>query len=115
VRTWHLEMLVVAAVLLVVNGVTHGGGLELVGAGAVLLSFGHAQVADRLAEREAAREHASVECHRFATRYLVGKESLWLVYFVLHHSWSALAGVGLFLVYPSWRRFWRARKPLAAA
>lgn len=100
IRTWHIEMAIVAAVLLAVVLVTHGGALELVGAGAVLLSFGHAQVADRLAEREASRAMPSVDCHRWATRYLIGKESLWLVYFVLHHSWSALAGVGLFLVAP---------------
>ena len=114
IRTWHIEMAVVAAVLVAVASVS-GGAFELVGAGAVLLSFAHAQVADRLAEREASRARPSVECHRWATRYLVGKESLWLVYFVLHQSWSALAGVGLFLVYAPWRRFWRARKPLAAA
>lgn len=114
-RTWMLEMTLVAFVLLVVVFLTGDGWLELVGAGAVLLSFGHAQVADRLAEREASRATVSVDCHRWATRYLVGKETLWLLYFVAHRSWSALAGVGLFLVYPAWRRFWRARKPLAAA
>lgn len=108
-------MLVVAIALLAVNASTHGGGLELIGAGAVLLSFGHAQVAERLAEREGAREQAAVECHRWALRYLVGKESLWLAYFVLHRSWSALAGVVLFLVYPVWRRAWRSWRPLDRA
>jgi len=111
-RTWRVEMLVVATVLLAVVAFTNGGGLELLGAGAVLLSFAHAQVADRLAEREASRARPSVECHRWATRYLIGKESLWLVYFVLHHSWSALAGVGLFLAYSPWRRYWRTHHPL---
>ena len=111
-RTWHVEMVVVAAALALVVFVTHGGALELVGAGAVLLSFGHAQVAERLAEREASRPLPSVECHRWAARYLVGKESLWLVYFVAHRSWSALAGVALFLAYSPWRRFWRSRHPV---
>lgn len=119
-KTWQAELIVVAAVLGVVAGASGGGVAELLGAAAVLLSFGHAQVADRLAEREALRssyvkhgdEHLTVECHRWATRYLVGKETLWLVYFVLHHSWSALAGVGLFLSYPVWRRWWRHRHPL---
>jgi hypothetical protein len=111
IRTWQLEMLVVGVVLLAVALATGGGFVELLGAGAVLLSFGHGQVSDRLAEREAARERPSVACHRMAARYCVGKESLWL----LHHSWTALAGVGLFLAYTPWRRFWRARKPLAAA
>lgn len=113
-RTWHLEIAVVAAVLVVVALATGGGAIELIGAGAVTLSFAHAQVADRLAEREASRARPSVECHRWATRYLVGKEALWLAYFVAHHSWSALAGVILFLAYSPWRHWWRARHPLGA-
>lgn len=111
-KTWHVEMAVVAAVLSLVVIASSGGPVEWIGAGAVVLSFGHAQVADRLAEREAARVAPSVDCHRWATRYLVGKESLWLAYFVLHHSWSALAGVGLFLVYSPWRAWWRRRHPV---
>ncbi len=107
-KTWHFELLAVAVVLTVVVLFTHGGTLEFVGAGAVLLSFAHAQVADRLAEQEAIREVVTVTCHRWATRYLVGKETLWLVYFIAHRSWSALAGVVLFLVYPVWRRYWRS-------
>lgn len=115
IRTWHVELAVVAAVLVIVALASGGGTLELVGAAAVTLSFAHGQVADRLAEREAARTDAGVECHRWATRYFVGKEALWCLYFVAHHSWTALAGVALFLIYPAWRHFWRARKPLAAA
>lgn len=123
VRTWHIEQLVIAAVLIAVALGSGGGTLELVGAGAVLLSFGHASVADRLAEGEAQRRryvkfcggdddgHA-VECYRWAVRYLVGKETLWCAYFILHRSWSALAGCGLFLAYPVWRRWWRKRYPL---
>lgn len=109
-RTWHAEIAVVA-VLAAVAILTGGGGLELVGAAAVTLSFAHAQVADRLAEREAARERPSVECHRWAGRYLLGKEALWCGYFVAHRSWSALAGVALFLAYSPWRRWWRRRHP----
>lgn len=124
-KTWHIEMAVVAIVLLVVALASGGGPLELLGAGAVLLSFGHAQVADRLAEAERERRayvrfadgdgdtdaHA-VSCHAWATRYLVGKEALWCLYFVAHRSWAALAGVALFLSYPAWRAWWRARRPL---
>lgn len=111
-RTWHAEMAFVALSLAGVVIATNGGALEWLGAAAVLLSFGHAQVADRLAEREAARERPSVECHQMATGYLVGKESLWFAYFVLHQSWSALVGVVLFIAYPLWRRAWRARNPI---
>lgn len=112
IRTWHIEIAVVAIVLVAVAAASGGGAIELLGAGAVVLTFGHAQVAERLAEREAARTRPTVACHPWATRYLVGKETLWCVYFVLHHSWSALAGVGLFLAYPVWRRWWRQRNPL---
>lgn len=123
IRTWHLELVAVAAALAAVAIGTGGSAIELVGAVAVTLTFAHAQVADRLAEAERERRayvrfadgnddaHA-VTCHRWATRYLVGKETLWLAYFVAHHSWSALAGVGLFLAYVPWRRWWRAQHPL---
>ncbi len=81
-------------------------------------------MAERLTEREALRDRLqlsrvfftddgmpAVDCYRWSTRYLVGKEALWLAYFVLHRSWAALAGVGLFLVYPLWRRIWRGQHP----
>jgi hypothetical protein len=114
VKTWHVEMAIVAVVVGFVAAFGGGGWSEWIGAGAVLLSFGHAQVADRLAESEARNSLADysdrhyVECHRWATRYLVGKETLWCVYFIVHGSWSALAGVALFLAYPLWRRWWRS-------
>jgi hypothetical protein len=114
-RTWHFEMGFVAVVLATVAIATGGSYVELIGAAAVLGTFGHAQVADRLAEKDAAREKPSVECHKWATRYLVGKETLWFLYFVIHQSWSALAGVGLFLAFPVWRRWWRRRHPMKQA
>lgn len=125
IRTWHVELGVVAAVELAIAAAT-GRPIELVGALAVVLSFAHAQVAERLAEAELAREEErvrriyyaeenvrrAVECHRWSMRYLVGKEILWLWYFLARGAWSALVGVGLFLAYPIWRRWWRRRKPL---
>lgn len=113
-KTWHVETAVVAAVLVTVALASGGRTIELLGAGAVLLSWGHASVASRLAEREAARERPIVECHRWAVRYLVGKEALWVAYFVLHHSWSALVGCALFLAHPFWRRWWRSVHPMEA-
>lgn len=116
-KTWQVEMLVVAAVLVGVVLSTHryADPVEWIGAGAVLLSFGHAQVADRLAENMAFTARAtgvggqiSVECFRWANRYLVGKEALWFVYFVMHGAYSALAGVVLFIAYPFWRAWWRS-------
>lgn len=116
IRTWQIEMAVAAVVLFVVILITDhiDSPAEWIGAGAVLLTFGHMQVSDRLAENMAFASRAtgvsgeiSVHCFAWTFRYLVGKEVLWLVYFVMHKSWSALAGVGLFLLYPLWREYWR--------
>lgn len=111
-KTWQIERGVVTLVLGFVVVVTRGGIVEWLGALAVVLAFGHTQIADRLAEQEAARPAPNVECHGLLVRYLVTKEVAWALYFVLHRSWSALVGVGVFLAYPAWRRWWRRRNPL---
>lgn len=115
IRTWHAELAFVALVLGSVVVVAGPSWLEALGAAAVLFAFAHAQVAERMAEREAARARPDVRCHRWAGRYFTIKEVLWLAYFVAHQSWSALAGVVVFLAYPLWRRWWRARRPLQGA
>lgn len=124
-RTWKIELAIASAILLTVAVASGGGWLQLVGACAVILSFAHMQVADRLAESEGLRaamcpsqsdaledlkqdlRRGEVHCHAWARRYLVGKELLWLVYFVALGAWAALAGVALFLLYPVWRGWYR--------
>lgn len=110
--TWKAEIAIVSAVLATVVLATRGGWTEWLGAGAVAFSFAHGQVADRLAEREAAREHPDVHCHAMARRYFIAKEALWFVYFAARGSYAALAGVVLFLLYPVWRRTYRTRRPM---
>lgn len=112
VRTWHFELLVVAHLLVVTWAFTGAQLLELVGAAAVLLALAHAQIADRMAEREAQKRDPDVPCWRWSRRYFMGKELLWLAYFVGHQSWSALVGVGVFLLYPLWRAWYRRRFPI---
>jgi hypothetical protein len=113
VKTWMVELAVVWLVLIGVVALTHGGLIEAVGALAVLAAFAHAQVAERMREREALKSKPDVHCHRWSLRYFMAKELLWLSYFVAHRSWSALVGVGVFLVYPLWRKWWRKRYPIA--
>jgi hypothetical protein len=115
VRTWQFELLIIAHVLVVVWALTGTNATELLGAAAVVATFAHAQVSDRMAEREAKRITPDVRCWRWSVRYFVGKELLWLAYFVAHRSWSALVGVAVFLLYPLWRRWYRKRWPLEAA
>jgi hypothetical protein len=112
-KTWKVETAVVAFILLVVLLATHRlCSIELIAAAAVLLTFGHASVADRLAEREERRSVPEVECYRKMRYYFLGKEALWFLYFLLSHAYSALVGVCVFLVYPLWRRVYRRYFPL---
>ena len=108
-RTWQIESAVVALVLMAVAACTGNHFREWVGAAAVWITFMHGQVADRLSADQAARPEASVPCWRWAGRYFVTKEILWMLYFILSQTWSALACVVLFLLYPVWRRFYRKR------
>lgn len=112
-KTWKIEMGMVALILLTVNVLTHHlFSIELLAAGAVLLTFAHAQVADRLAEHEAQRCVPEVDCFRRMWYYFIGKEMLWLLYFAMSHAYSALVGVFVFLAYPMWRRLYRKHYPL---
>lgn len=115
-QTWMGEFMVVAVVLVVVALVTQKGLIEWIGVLAVLVTFGHTQIAQRLHEREAlrhaAREKVDIECYWKLNYYFYTKEILWFVYFVLLGAWSALVGVGIFLLYPLWRKYWRSIHPI---
>ncbi len=104
-KIWMLEMAVVAVVLSVV-AYLGGRTVDWVGSAAVLLTFGHAQVADRLHERAQVAPEVAIHCMPWLRRYFYGKELLWCIYFVWQGSWPALAGVGVFLLYPVWRSWW---------
>lgn len=91
--------------------VSGGGWREWVGALAVQLTFHHAAIAERMAERQGQRAVPDVECWRWSRRLFVSKEALWFVYFLAIGAWSALFGVLLFLLYPLWRRQWRSMHP----
>ncbi len=107
-KTWVIELGVVAVILLGVTlGLGGGSFIELIGSAAVLVSFAHGQVADRLAEKEAARAIPDVSCFRWLLIYFITKEFLWAIYFVMHHSYAALVGIAVFLLYPIWRKVYR--------
>lgn len=109
VKTWMLELAFVAGALGLVWGITRGTAVDLLGCVAVILTFAHAQVADRMAEKQAALTVPDVHCYRWAARYYIGKEVCWFAYFAALQSWPALVGVVAFLAYPIWRRHHRER------
>lgn len=102
------------AVALVLGGVAlwRGSWTEALAALAVLATFGHASVAERMRERQAAQTTPDVSCHRWTWGYFLAKEALWVAYFIVTGAFAALAGCAVFLVYPAWRSWWRRRHPL---
>lgn len=112
-QTWMVEACVVFIVLATVAMLTGNRLVEWIGTFAVFGTFLHAQVADRMQEKQAIKITPDVHCFRWSTRYFVCKELLWFVYFFIHQSYAALVGVILFLLYPFWRTWWRRRYPLS--
>jgi hypothetical protein len=109
-KTWKIEMLCVSIILMIVNIVTYKlFTIELLAAIAVVLTFGHTQIADRMAEQEALKEQPDVLCYKKLLYYFAGKELFWCLYFIMNHSYSALVGVIVFLFYPVWRRIYRCK------
>lgn len=117
-RTWQLETAIVASILAGSAAAAGGALRDWICAFAMLASFAHAQVSDRLAEHAAltdafarqmtgARSLAS--CWRWSRRYFVAKELAWLVAFAMIRAWPALVGVVVFLLYPVWRGVYRRR------
>ena len=108
-QTWHKEAAVVAIVLIATVVSTGGSLKEWVGSLAVFFTFMHAQVANDMAEAQEDMPKPSVACYPKARQYFFAKEFLWLVYFTLSQTWAALAGVFVFLMFPMWRKYYRAR------
>lgn len=111
-KTWHYETLVVIFVLAGQLFFTHFHLTEIICAFAVLFTFQHAQIADRMQERQALQVKPDVECYRKSNRYFVAKELLWIVFFVMTKSFSALSGAIVFCLYPLWRKYWRKIHPI---
>ena len=106
-RTYQIESAVALAVLSLVAVLCGNRAIEWLGVGAVWLSFMHGQVSDRLVERQAQQAMPDVPCWRKARLYFIGKELLWVAYFVAHRSYAALVGCALFIAYPAWRAWYR--------
>lgn len=111
-KTWKKEAIVVGSVLLIQLCFTGFKFQEIIGSLAVYFTFLHAQVADRMQERQAIKEVPDVECYKKLNYYFVGKETLWVAFFLMTGAYSALAGAILFSLYPLWRQYYRKIKPI---
>ena len=114
-KTWHIEALVIAAILAATVLLTGNDPKEWLGSAAVFVMTRRVSVGDRMQEAEQAAasrgETPQTECYRWFHRYLYIAEALWCAYFIAHGAWSALVGVGMMLLYPVWRRVYRRWRP----
>ena len=115
-KTWHYEAAVALSILLLPTLILGGTLVGYVGVFAVFMGFLHGQVASRSSERDADKASQGstdvLPCHRKEMIYFLLKEVGWFVYFVMLQAWPALIGVGLFLIYRVWRKWYRQHYPL---
>ena len=111
-KTWHFETAFVAIILMVTTLIAGAPAHEWIGMGAVLAGFGHASIANRLAEQQATKEVPDVHCYKKLKYYWIGKEILWFSYFLILGAWTALVGAAVFMAYPFWRKYWRRIHPI---
>lgn len=109
-RTWHYEIGVVTAIVFASAEATGGTWPNRVTALALVFTFAHAQIADRMAEQQE-RSADQIECWRKAAYFWVTKEALWITVFALTKLWTAIIGAVVFLLYPVWRKWYRKRRP----
>lgn len=112
VKTWHYEAIVIGAVLIAQLFFTRFTYQEIICSLAVFFTFLHAQIADRMQERQAILETPDVHCHWKLNWFFTIKEFLWITFFLMTSAYAALTGAILFFLYPFWRKYWRRIKPL---
>lgn len=111
-KTYHYEGAFIFCILLIPFFFQEIRLSEIVATLAVFLTFMHASVADRLQEQQAIKDVPDVWCHHKLQRYFLGKEALWIIFFIMIKSWAALLGAVIFFLYPFWRKWYRKRYPL---
>lgn len=111
-KTWHYEMFFAGVVLAISGAIQNNLLIGILSSSAVLLSFGHMCVSERLRERQVVQQEQDVECVILLNAYLWAKEILWICVFAATKNYSALAGCFLFLAYPFWRLWYRKYHPM---
>lgn len=114
-ETWMGETLIVTAILSIICYLNGNQWIEWIGTAAVIFTFKHASIADRLAERQGVKkeEHQEVKCYKKLHVFYYIKEVLWLTYFLIHKAYAPIVGVAIFLLYPIWRKIWRKYHPMS--
>jgi hypothetical protein len=110
IKTWIWEVVVVAIFLIISLFFKSFEWSEIICSIAVLFTFMHGQVSDRMYEKQAEREKPDVYCYMYSQYYYLAKEIMWVAYFLAIQSYAALIGAIVFLLYPLWRKLYRGKK-----
>jgi hypothetical protein len=113
IRTWMIESFTVMVILIIAMTFHPFSWAEFICGLAVWLSFMHAQVSNRMEEKQAKLIKPDVDCYRWSARYFILKELLWIFFFLLSKSYSAITGSVVFFLYLFWRRYYNMRKDKA--
>jgi hypothetical protein len=112
-KTWHYEILIVGIVLCLVTFLFSNNIVNWVTTLAIILTFNHGQIGDRLQERQANMDNPTVECYHKLNKLFAGKEICWIAAFLLMKNYAAIVGSFMFAIYPLWRKYYRSQiKPL---
>jgi hypothetical protein len=111
-RTWHYELAFVSIVLCGTTFIFSNNLINWVTTIAIILTFQHAQISDRLQERQKVMEKPTVECYHKLNRLFIAKELVWISAFIIMHNYAAIIGSAMFFAYPYWRKVYRTIYPL---
>lgn len=111
-RTWKIEATVVLLLLVASLFLKEIFYQDIICCFAVWVTFLHAQVADRMQEKQAKMVTPDVECFKWSNRYFLLKEAMWIVFFLTIGSYPALVGSITFFIYPYYRKIYRKNKPM---
>lgn len=109
-KTWKIESFVVFIILLFSLLLKPIEAVDIICMFAVWVTFMHAQVADRMQEKQAKLIVPDVECYKWSNRYFLIKELLWICFFLVTKSYPALIGSVVFFMYPYYRKYYKKFK-----
>lgn len=112
-KTWHYELAIITIILSATTYFVANDLINWITTLAILFTFQHAQISDRLQERQKILDKPTVECYWKLNWYFGTKEVLWIIAFILMGNYAAIIGSVLFALYPLWRKYYRKKKPIS--
>lgn len=110
-RTWHYEFIVFALVVCLTTWLFQNNAINWITTVAIMLTFNHAQIADRLQEDQQNKPSPTVPCYWKLNKLFIAKEIMWITAFFWMHNYAAIIGSVLFAIYPKWRKIYRTQNP----